>query len=310
MTNDMRPFASRGKLCVCVAVVLPMLVSPFTSHRITTAPSASPPSFVVHRLPFSATTALHASSTEPNTKSSEKKASRTNHEKLMDDFKTTSGEVVNPYSTLRVPRNADKSKIKKKYYALSKLYHPDKARFSNVLPGKCDNLDEVRDEWERIKLSYEILNNRKQRAAYDRNSALTDPSAAMGRAAMNFVGWGIKGLGKGVFEVGKGVVGAGGAAIGDIKITKEKMRQEDEERAREKEKSVRDKMLAKEEKERAFQEKIREEARLAKEELRRAAQASIENDTVEVKSIHVFETEEKISSDEADNDGLPKKGTA
>jgi len=289
---------SRGKLCVCVAVVLPMLVSPFTSSSSV-------------RVPFmTTTTALHASDTKASEKE-KKPASRTNHEKLMDEFKTTSGEVVHPYGTLRIPRNADRDKIKKKYYSLSKLYHPDKARMSKILPGKCDNLDEVRDEWERIKLSYEILSNKKQRAAYDRNSALTDPSSAMGRAAMNFVGWGIKGLGKGVFEVGKGVVGAGGAAIGDkITDTKNKMKSEDEERNRMEQQALRDAAKAKEDKEKAFTDRIREEARLAKEELRRAAASSIENTNSEVKSIHIFEETEPSTVDntaEDDRVALPKR---
>ena len=61
----------------------------------------------------------------------------------------------------------------------------------------------MRDEWERIKLSYEILSDKKMRARYDRNSNLSDPKAALGRAAMSSVGWGIAGVGKGIFKMGE-----------------------------------------------------------------------------------------------------------
>ena len=64
-------------------------------------------------------------------------------------------------------------------------------------------MDDVREEWERIKLSYEILTDRKLRIRYDRNSALADPAAAVGRAALETIGWGLSGVGKGLVEVGK-----------------------------------------------------------------------------------------------------------
>ena len=58
------------------------------------------------------------------------------------------------------------------------------------------NLEDVREEWERVKLSYEILYDPKMRKNYDRNSSaakvLDDPAAAVGRAvvggAMNGIG--------------------------------------------------------------------------------------------------------------------------
>jgi len=66
-----------------------------------------------------------------------------------------------------------------------------------------NNLEEVTQEYERIKLSYEILSDRKRRLRYDRNIAIADPAAAMSRAAMNFVGWGLIGVGKGVLKLGE-----------------------------------------------------------------------------------------------------------
>ena len=65
-----------------------------------------------------------------------------------------------------------------------------------------NNLDDVREEWERIKLSYEILSDKKTRKRYDRHAMLANPGAAMGRAAFDAVGKGITGLGLGLFSVG------------------------------------------------------------------------------------------------------------
>ena len=41
------------------------------------------------------------------------------------------------------------------------------------------------------------------RIRYDRNSAIADPAAAMGRAALGTVGWGLSSVGKGLFSAGK-----------------------------------------------------------------------------------------------------------
>ena len=69
--------------------------------------------------------------------------------------------------------------------------------FTSVLATSSSaNLDDVRNEWERVKLSYEILSDPKTRKKYDRNSSvaevLKDPGAAVGRAvvggAMNGIG--------------------------------------------------------------------------------------------------------------------------
>lgn len=65
-----------------------------------------------------------------------------------------------------------------------------------------NNLDDVRNEWERIKLAYEILSDRKLRIRYDRHEALNDPAAAVGRMAVNALGWGAMGIAKGIFNVG------------------------------------------------------------------------------------------------------------
>ena len=74
------------------------------------------------------------------------------------------------------------------------------------LTVKSNNLDDVRDEWERIKLSYEILRDPRTRKRYDRHEVLADPGAAVGRAvadaALGVVGKGIAGIGSGIFAMG------------------------------------------------------------------------------------------------------------
>jgi len=73
---------------------------------------------------------------------------------------------------------------------------------SPLLYSHSNNVEEVRDEWERIKLAYEILKDRKTRRRYDRHEMLSDPNAAMQRAALNVMGKGLKGMGKGIFNIG------------------------------------------------------------------------------------------------------------
>ena len=71
---------------------------------------------------------------------------------------------------------------------------------------KSNNHDEVREEWERIKLSYEILTDAHKRKKYDRNDAMTsimeNPTLAMGKATFNLVGWCLDNVGKTVSHVG------------------------------------------------------------------------------------------------------------
>jgi DnaJ-class molecular chaperone len=141
---------------------------------------------------------------------------------LLDDFKTANGELIEPYKVLKVGRGAEKSEIKKAYRELSRRYHPDGVRYRDLLPGSCNNLDDVRDHWERIKLSYEILSDPKMRIKYDRNTTIADPKAALGRAALGAVGWGLAGVGKGLFKMGEAAVGQLTKERDDPKPTTEK----------------------------------------------------------------------------------------
>lgn len=72
---------------------------------------------------------------------------------------------------------------------------------------QSQNLDDVREEWERVKFSYEILIDPKSRKSYDRNSkvaeVLEDPTKAVGREV---VGGTMSGLGMvlgGAFKLGE-----------------------------------------------------------------------------------------------------------
>lgn len=67
---------------------------------------------------------------------------------------------------------------------------------------KSNNLEDVREEWERIKLSYEILSDKRTRRRYDRHAMVADPGPAIAKAALGVVGKGISGLGKGIFDIG------------------------------------------------------------------------------------------------------------
>jgi DnaJ-class molecular chaperone len=121
---------------------------------------------------------------------------------LLQEFKTHTGEVVNPYAVLKISRSADIAEIKASYRALSRRYHPDVMRHKDILPGSCNNMEEVRDEWERIKLSYEILKDKQTRKRFDRHEMIADPNAAIQRAAWNAMGQGIQGMTKGILNIG------------------------------------------------------------------------------------------------------------
>jgi len=64
-----------------------------------------------------------------------------------------------------------------------------------------NNLSDVRDEWERVLLSYEILSDHRQRLKYDRHSTLSNIG--------HVVGWGVTNLASGISitaeTVGKGI---------------------------------------------------------------------------------------------------------
>jgi hypothetical protein len=136
---------------------------------------------------------------------------------FLGDFKTGKGEVVDPYRVLGVPRDADTSQVKSAYRALSRRYHPDGTRHRSILPGSCNSWEEARDHWERIRVSYEILRSPVLRKRYDRHEVLSDPPAALRRAAVGAAVRGARTVGQGLFQ---GLVSAGSFAF--EQMTKER----------------------------------------------------------------------------------------
>ena len=108
--------------------------------------------------------------------------------RFLADFRAANGEIIDPYRTLKLERSATLDDIKTRYRKLSRKLHPDAVSKTRILPGNCSNLDEVREEWEKVKFSYEILSDPKARKSYDRNSSvaevLEDPGGAVGRAVV------------------------------------------------------------------------------------------------------------------------------
>ena len=121
---------------------------------------------------------------------------------LLQEFSIASGEIINPYEILKVPRRAERSQIRSHYIQLSRRFHPDAMRRDGILPGSCNNLYEVREQWERIKLAYEILTDPQRRRRYDRHEALADPGQAVQRAAVTAALRGVTGMGQGMWNVG------------------------------------------------------------------------------------------------------------
>lgn len=134
---------------------------------------------------------------------------------LLEEFKMYNGELLDPYQILSCHRSAERKEIREKYISLSRRYHPDVVMHKDVLPGSCNNLEDVRDQWERIKMAYEILSNKRSRKRYDRHETISDPKAAMQRAAADAAGNAAKGLGKGIFNAGKGLFSFGAKAVSD-----------------------------------------------------------------------------------------------
>lgn len=54
---------------------------------------------------------------------------------LLQEFRKHMGEVINPYTALKVPRDAEITEIKASYRKLSRRYHPDIMRHKTILPG-------------------------------------------------------------------------------------------------------------------------------------------------------------------------------
>lgn len=126
----------------------------------------------------------------------------TTNDKLFNQFQTSKGEVLNPYKILEISRSASREEVKKAYYNLSRIYHPDSLHHRRVLPDGCSTLQEVEDHWERIKLSHEILVSKRMRCRYDRCEFFADPGAAVQRSVSNGIRRGIQEVGNSIWSLG------------------------------------------------------------------------------------------------------------
>ena len=122
---------------------------------------------------------------------------------LLREFTTASGELLDPYKILKVPRDGSEREIKQSYRALSRKYHPDRSdKYHYILPGSCNNEDEVREHWERVRLSYEILSDPKMRSRYNRHENLAHPGEALRRAALDVCSRSLQDIGISVLSFG------------------------------------------------------------------------------------------------------------
>jgi len=164
-----------------------------------------------HDTYYSSKTNLYANTTGKYGKTKWGQKTDAEVSRFLTDFRTADGNVVDPYKMLRLSRDATAPQIKQSYRRLSRKLHPDMVAQNEVLPGRCTNLEEVREEWERVKFSYEILSDPKMRKSYDRNSSvaemLDNPGGAVGRAVVQGTMGGI------------GLVLGGAWKLGEIAIT-------------------------------------------------------------------------------------------
>ena len=116
---------------------------------------------------------------------------------VLQDFAMYNGEIVDPYETLHVDRQATDTTIKKAYRHLCRRCHPDAVRHHAELDDKL-----VREQWERITWSYELLLNERQRRKYDVHYAVAYPGQTVRRAASALAFMGFAALSKGLVGMG------------------------------------------------------------------------------------------------------------
>ena len=129
-----------------------------------------------------AKSSIASSSTRINTiLNSHRETTDTAHFLLLD-FALYNGQVVDPYETLQVDRQANAATIKKAYHRLCRICHPDAIRHASLLPDNA-----TREQWERITWSYKLLSDPRQRRKYDVHYAVAYPGETVRRAATAFL---------------------------------------------------------------------------------------------------------------------------
>eukprot|EP00815_Leptocylindrus_aporus_P010306 CAMPEP_0116065492 /NCGR_PEP_ID=MMETSP0322-20121206/9800_1 /TAXON_ID=163516 /ORGANISM="Leptocylindrus danicus var. apora, Strain B651" /LENGTH=174 /DNA_ID=CAMNT_0003551827 /DNA_START=262 /DNA_END=786 /DNA_ORIENTATION=- len=134
--------------------------------------------------------------------------------RLLADFRTDDGEILDPYEVLRVSRSATISEIKNKYRNMMKELHPDKVMHQRA--GRRSNPEEIQRQYHRVKHAYEILSSKKLRARYNRNSFIADPTESITKTAFSAVGDMLSVGFSGLQFVGGEVMKAGQEAISNV----------------------------------------------------------------------------------------------
>ena len=96
----------------------------------STVTAFAPVNYNLHQKPVAVSSKSSSSCTQLNA------YEQPSTNRLLDDFRTADGEVVNPYRVLKVGRKAERKEIRRSYRKLCKKYHPDGVRFSEILPGR------------------------------------------------------------------------------------------------------------------------------------------------------------------------------
>jgi hypothetical protein len=85
----------------------------------------------------------------------------------------------NPYVTLDVDRDATPAQIKKSYFSLVRIFHPDKYRQNDEYTKQ-----EAEDRFKEISNAYDLLMDEKNRQYYDRTGTWPRPSGGGGKFMM------------------------------------------------------------------------------------------------------------------------------
>jgi DnaJ-domain-containing protein 1 len=88
-------------------------------------------------------------------------------------------EEKSPYVILDIERDAPSAQIRKRYYALARVFHPDK-----YVENEEYTIGEAADRFKEINKAYELLMDEKNRQYYDRTGTWPRPSGGGGKFMM------------------------------------------------------------------------------------------------------------------------------
>lgn len=73
----------------------------------------------------------------------------------------------NHYETLKLDRQATQKEIKRSYYKLAKLWHPDANLALSQKKSQSQSVQNSHSEFVKINTAYEVLSDEKKRTEYD-----------------------------------------------------------------------------------------------------------------------------------------------